>query len=279
MPRLGIRECFIPRDGYVFAFADYDGLELRTVAQVCLSLLGQSKLAEDLNSGNDPHCRVAGKILKIPYEDAVAWYADSDRKDWQTIYEARQTGKAANFGFPGGCGIARLCDEARVKYGVTLTETESRELKEIWLDMCPEFRPYFSMVDDMTRASQPFEQLFSGRIRAGCNFTDGANTLFQGLGADATKAAGFALTKECRIGKGPLRGGHPVVYVHDEFWAEVREEAAHEAALDLARIMCEASAPYLPQVPPKTKPGLARRMSKKAKAIKDANGRLIPWDG
>jgi DNA polymerase-1 len=290
--RLGIRECFIPRDGHLFAFADYSGLELCTVAQVCLSVLGKSKLAEDLNAGVDVHCKVAANLQGISYEEAVAWYDDYEHPDWQTIYKKRQTAKAANFGFPGGCGIARMIVEARSKYGVDLDEDQARDLKDAWITAYPEFWDYFRMVDERVKADLPFEQLFSGRLRGGCGFTDGANTLFQGLGGDAAKAAGFALTRECRIGKGPLRGGHPIVFAHDEFWVEVLAERAQEAAKEVGRIMVEAAKPYLRDVPVKAEPGLAKRWSKKAKAFyapcgqaccedkkRCKKGELIPWDG
>jgi DNA polymerase-1 len=50
----GIRECFVPRDGWWFMQADYPGLELKTLAQVCIWLLGQSRLAEVLNARTRP---------------------------------------------------------------------------------------------------------------------------------------------------------------------------------------------------------------------------------
>ncbi len=276
--RLGIRECFVPRPGHVFVGADYDGLELRTVAQACLSLLGYSQLAQDLNNDIDPHCKVAVQLPALAgttYEVAKGWHDAGDDR----IYKPRQTAKAANFGFPGGCGIARFIVEAKSKYDIDLTEDESREVKEAWFAGYSEFRDYFQMVNRIIESGLPIEQLFSGRLRGGCGFTDGANTFFQGLGGDATKAAGFALTKECRIGNGPLRGCHPVVYVHDEFLVECPEEKAQEVAKELERIMIEAASRYLPDVPPKTKAYLSRRWSKKAKRIVDAAGRLVPWEG
>ena len=275
--RVGIRECFAPRPGFVFVGADYDGLELRTMAQACLSLLGRSQLAEDLNNGIDPHCRVAIQLpalAGVTYEQAKAWHEANDDR----IYKPRQTSKAANFGFPGGCGIMRFISEAKSKYDIDLTEEESRDVKEAWFAGYPEFREYFAMVNHLINSGLPIEQLCSGRLRGGCGFPDGANTLFQGLGGDATKAAGFALTKACRVGNGPLRGCHPVVYVHDEFILEAPEDRAQEAASELERIMIETAAKYLPDVPPKTKAYLARRWSKKAKRLVE-NGRILVWEG
>lgn len=277
---LGVRECLIPRPGYIFAFADYDGLELRTMAQACVTVLKKSRLAEVLNAGIDPHCDVASEVLGMPYDEVRRIYKIGKEHDlYPKIYQGRQMGKVANFGLPGGLGPTKLVGYAAgPKYRVTLTEQEARNLKQMWLNKYPEFRDYFLWINDLCRSGQPFEQLFSGRLRGGVGFTDGANTAFQGLGADATKAAGYALTKECRIGTGPLRGGHPIVYVHDEFWAEVLEDQGHDAAESLGQIMCTAASRFMPDVPPKAEPGLARRWSKHAKRIVQ-EGRIVPWDG
>lgn len=283
MTILGIRECLIPRPGFVFAFADYDGLELRTMAQACLSVLGESKLAEALNAGIDPHCSVASTILVRPYAEVKGIYKDKRHVEYPLVYQKRQMGKVANFGFPGGLGVKRTIEyAAQPKYNVTLTEAEAKELKQNWLASWPEFHRYFDWINSLMRGEDRLGdvvQLFSGRLRGSVPFTECANTVFQGLGGDATKAAGYALTRECRIGKGPLRGGHPIVYVHDEFWCEVREEVAHEAAEQMSQIMCDAAKVFLPDVPPKAEPGLARRWSKSAERVIGEDGRLIPWDG
>jgi hypothetical protein len=47
----GIRECFMPRPGYVFVDCDFGGLELHTLAQVCMWVLGFSTLGEALKAG------------------------------------------------------------------------------------------------------------------------------------------------------------------------------------------------------------------------------------
>jgi DNA polymerase I-like protein with 3'-5' exonuclease and polymerase domains len=80
----------------VFLQADYEQLELRTLAQACITLFGFSKLGEALNAGRDPHTEVAARILKKDYEWCIA------NKKVYEVDMARQTGKVANFGFPGG---------------------------------------------------------------------------------------------------------------------------------------------------------------------------------
>ncbi|NCX22192.1 MAG: S1 RNA-binding domain-containing protein, partial [Betaproteobacteria bacterium] len=72
LPRKGgMRECFVPRPGYVFAAADYEQMELRTVAQVCLAQFHFSRLAEALNAGLDPHLEMAARIVGVSYEEAL----------------------------------------------------------------------------------------------------------------------------------------------------------------------------------------------------------------
>src|SRR5690606_20530491 len=135
----GIRECFVPRPGKVFLDCDYDGLELRTLAQVCLRLLGKSRLAEIINEGKDPHLMFAAELLHIDYEEAVRRKKDPDVK------EARQLAKAANFGFPGGLGYETFIKFAK-GYDVLITIEEAQRLKDNWLKTFPEMRDYFALV-------------------------------------------------------------------------------------------------------------------------------------
>lgn len=273
LPRAkGVRECFVPRYGYVFAQADYAGFELRTMAQCCLKMSGHSKLAEALNAGRDPHLEVASSILKISYEEALRRKKDKDVED------ARQTGKVANFGFPGGLGAGRLCHFAKVTYGVTLTETQATELKGSWLRSWPEFREYFAVVAWVVEKGENIKQLFSNRFRGGCSFTEACNTLFQGLAADAAKAAGWLITKACYVDESSVLYGSRVVnFVHDEFILEVPTELGHECAEELARLMVKGADPWLPDVPALAEPCLMARWSKDAKTIRDSNGRLQVW--
>lgn len=280
----GIRECFVPREGKVFLDADYDGLELRTLAQVCMSKLGRSRLAEVLNGGKDPHLMVASQILRISYEEAKARRKDGDEE----VDNARQVGKVANFGFPGGLGYETLIVFAAKGYNVTLTIEEAKELKQIWFETFPEMRDYFELINsygvadpnDPGEIYYSIEQLFTKRLRGDCTYTAACNTYFQGLGADATKNAGFLIAYECYVDESsPLYGCRIVNYIHDQFILECDEEKAHDAAFRLAAVMCEGANPFLPDVPAKvSEPMVTRCWSKKAKQVFDENKRLIPWD-
>lgn len=273
----GVRECFVPRPGWVYASADYSGFELRTWSQVCISVGFGSKMAEALNAGMDPHIEVARRILGIPYEEAVADY-EADPKG--RVYYPRQCGKVANFGMPGGLGAERFVDYARTSYGVIVEPKLAVELKQIWLASWPEAQLYFDWISSQCESAVPvIKQLFSNRYRGDVGFCDGANSLFQGLAADAAKASGFLIAKACYADRqSPLYDCRPVDFVHDEFIVEVPDdEFASDAAEELAHLMIKGASPFLPDVPPVCKPMLARRWSKAAKPVR-VNGRLVPWD-
>jgi DNA polymerase-1 len=288
----GIRECFVPRKGKVFVTADWDGLELRTLAQTCMKLFGKSKLAEVLNRGVDPHLTVASTILKISYQEA---FRRNEAQD-QEVHQARQTGKIANFGFPGGLGYDALILFAKRTYKIELTYEEAKQLKIDWMEAFPEMRQYFDHIGNLCnnheghdgRGATTIEQLFSKRIRGKIPFTVACNTYFQGLGSEATKNAGWLISKACYIDKSsPLYGWRIVNYIHDEFILEGPIEEGHAAAMELKRLMILGSEPYLPDVPPTvTKPMVVSCWSKKAKQVwkiggdkpKNDSDTLVPWE-
>jgi len=278
---MGIRECFVPRPGRVFAQADYSGLELATLAQVCIDLLGRSNLAEALNEGRDPHTDLGALIMGITYDEGAALRKSKDH----TFDNARQTAKVANFGFPGGLGPAKLVLFARKTYGVELTEQEARDLKAVWLSKWPEMRDYFAFVnglsgerDDRGQMRYTLKQLRSERVRGGATYTAACNSFFQGLGADATAQAGWLISKACYVERSsPLFGCRIVNYVHDEFIVEAPIETAAEAAEELSRLMVLGAKEWIPDVRLQAEPCLMTVWSKDAKTIRDAAGRLMPW--
>jgi DNA polymerase I len=273
----GIREAFIPREGKVFAQADFSGLELHTLAQVCVTLFGQSHLAEVLNAGLDPHTAFAADILGISYEEAVRRKKAGDEE----LDNARQTAKVANFGMSGGLGADKLVLFARKSYGVILTVERARELKAQWLERWPEMKLFFQHVSDLMdedTGEGRVDQLFSNRIRNGCHYTAAANSYFQGLGADAAKRAHYLVTRACYAEPtNVLYGSRPVNQVHDETILEVDDDMrAHDKAVELGRLMVLGANEFLPNVPARVEPLLARCWSKKSKPV-FKEGRLVPW--
>jgi len=74
MPRrYGVRQCFIPRAGWVFIVADYDTAELRALAEVCYEWIGWSKLGEVFKSDRpDPHLWTGSDLLNCTYDEIKA---------------------------------------------------------------------------------------------------------------------------------------------------------------------------------------------------------------
>lgn len=273
----GMRECVEPRPGKVFAIGDYSGFELRTWSQVCLHMFGQSRMAQMLNSGLDPHLEMAANILHIPYEQAKVEIA---AEPTGRVYKPRQSGKVADFGFPGGLGAKRFVDYARLSYGVILTLDEAFTLKDFWLQSWPEAQLYLDRINYILKNQKQVIYYGSERYRGDLNYTECANGFFQALAADAAKAAGFLIARECYADpRSVLFGSRIVNFVHDEFICEVPDDhLASERAHRLAELMVVGATPFLPDVPPVVEPLLARKWSKKAKQVKDQSGRLVPWE-
>ncbi len=284
----GIRECFIPRPGYMFAFCDYSFIELCTLAQSCLEMFGESAMAEAINAGLDPHLDMAASMLSISYEEAVARKKAGDKQ----IAEYRQLSKAINFGFPGGLGKAKFVEYARAGYGVTLTEHEAGRRKEDWYKKWPEMRLYHNYFGTMTLGDRTFAlvQPGSGRIRGEVGFCDGSNSVFQGRAADGIKRAGWYITQECYLGyskywtkaehgaqKSPLFGSFVELMLHDELILEVPEGFAHEATLRLSEVMILGMREVVPDVKVGTEFAIARRWYKGASPVY-VDGRLAPWE-
>lgn len=283
----------------IFFSADYDGLELRTMAQSAINLVGYSKLADALNAGRDPHLELAATLFGLDYQETLRRYELGDKH----TDSGRQTGKITNFGLGGGMGKAKFAFQAKKQYKVILCggdpkakhveccEHRAAELKEIWYRTWPEMREYHRLAGRETEDGDcVFEHFYSGRLRGGLGYTQRCNTPFQGLGADATGNALWLVSRACYEptacaacdgailgcpscraihgpGISPLYGSRIVNYVHDELIGECWEAWGHEVAHELVRVMVRGAAPYLPDAPATAKPLLMRFWSKDAKQV------------
>lgn len=279
-PRLpGVRECFVPRPGHVFVSCDFDAQEMRSLAQACLDLVGRSRLAERFNASADfdPHTEfTAEALLRIPIADAVARLAVVDKE----AKDARQAAKIVNFGLPGGLGVDGLIRFSK-GYGRTIdrktAEAWIKAYKGHWTEMPKFFSAVGAIVGPTGRGTVRIHE--SGFVRGNCGYTDGCNTQFQTRAAHASKAALFEAARRCHsVRTSWLYGARIVAFIHDEILLEVREEWAHEAAIELREIMEAAEAKWLPGVRPSASPTSMRRWSKAAEENRDRGGRLIPWD-
>ncbi len=280
----GMRECFIARPGCTFIACDYGQAELVSLAQITYAAFGYSKMRDLLNAKMDIHVDFGKEVLatkrgvKLSYADAWAMHKAKDAM----MKEYRQLAKSADFGFPGGLGWASFQSYARKAWGVELSGEESKDLKRYWLRHFPEMKEYFKWIAELIERGDgktTIQQYMSGRWRGKCFYTQAANTLFQGLTADAAKAAFFEVSRFCySVPSSALYGCRPVLFVHDEIITEAPSEQAAEAAVEMERTMIEVYSRYTPDVRITADAHLMNRWSKDAEAMRDERGKLIPWN-
>lgn len=301
LPRKGgVRECFVARPGTVWCSCDYSAIELSALAQVCLDLGIDSKLAQAINDGRDPHCIMGADLENTDYESFL--------KGKKTIYaDARQAAKAANFGFPGMMGAVKFV-QAKRKEGLHVCQMMKRaekcglekitmwkgrdytptcracvegaeKLRQTYLTTWTEMPVYFNKVGELNDGNGGITQHRSGRFRGDLTAPQAANTLFQGLAADGAKNALWLITKECYLDtKSALFGSRVVIFAHDEFILEMPEETAHEAAMRQVELQIKGMREFIPDVAVSTEPALMRSWTKLAEPQYE-NGRLVPWTG
>lgn len=276
LPRAdGVRQCFVPRPGYVYSSEDYSVLELRTLAQVCIDLGIPSRLALAFRANRDPHAEMGARLARVSFDTFMEW-KDSNPKEFKHF---RQLAKVADFGLPGGLGAQTFVTYA-ASSGVVITLKQAQEVKSTFLQQWPEMNAYFAKVS----AAQvggfiKIKQVRSNRVRGGCRYTAACNTYFQGLAADIAKDALYRVTKECLLDEtSVLFGSRPVAFIHDELLMEHPEDKAAEAAARVAEIMVAVACEWTPDVPHSVEPTLMRCWEKEAKPVFDDDGKLIPWD-
>jgi hypothetical protein len=271
-----VRSCFRPRPGKCYVGADYDGAELRSWCQVCISLLGYSTMSEAIKNGDDLHLRLAAVILGITYEEAVQRYNDGD----EVVVETRQFSKKPNFSLPGGVGAPRL--QAMFKEeGIIISLEQAKRYKQAWIQTWAEGKPYLDLVSAQTRTGECMvHQISSGRIRYVSGpkvYSETANTYFQALTSDGAKAAMWQIQKECYLEElhSPLYGARLVLFLHDEFILECDEDRADAVATRLREVMISEMKKFLPDVPVDATPICTRKWIKGAKPVR-LDGKLVP---
>ena len=133
-----------------------------------------------------------------------------------------------------------------------------------------------AIVDRDTTPTSPLRKLLhspvatpTGRIRGAVTFTAARNTPFSGLAADGAKLAMWQLL---------LAGYRVVAFVHDEFVIELPIDSDHTAqAKHVEHICCYAMQQLVGDIPIECEYALASRWYKQAAAVRDAVGKLIPW--
>ena len=283
---MGYRECFTAREGWVYVSVDYDAIEFMAWLQILLWMGLGDTMARVVNDGKDPHLWVASFLGGVDYQTAVGIHGDATHprhKEFAGPTGHRQLAKIANYGFMGGMGVDAFITNA-AGYGVTLTPEDASTLKNAWMDAIPEARGYF---DDVGRRcvvdTFTLEGWYSRRQRGNLTFTQGCNSQFQALVADAAKDGAWGVSKAAYVDKtSPLYGRlRPWVFQHDEviasLWYDADPVGATKAAVEMARIMKDAMKDAIPDLPIGADPALSRRWSKGARTVWKG-GVLVPCD-
>jgi DNA polymerase I-like protein with 3'-5' exonuclease and polymerase domains len=303
IPRKGkLRNCFAARPGHCLISVDYTAGELSTLAQVCIWLGLDSKLAEAINADLDVHSVLGADLAGLSYDDFFK------RKDEPKLKDIRQAGKAGNFGFPGLMGAGKfVLAQRRAGYKVCEWfchdgQCGKEEMLNVWkskpLDrpMCArclryaeeirhtyahvrwtEMPQYWQRICSQIEVNDSMVQFGSCLLRGGMTPSAACNNFFQGLLAFAAKKAVVNLTKEMYLDRSsPLYGSRMLIFSHDETIIEAPLEKCHEAGFRQAEVMLEAVRVEVPDVKLKAEPAAMLFWDKDAKLVMQ-EGRMVPW--
>ncbi len=147
VPRnVDIRSQVSAPEGWTFFEIDYSQLELRITANIS----GEPEMIRIFQSGGDIHTETASAVTGIPVEEITK--------------EQRKAAKAVNFGFIYGMGWRGFRDYAKDKYGVDLTDVQSKTFRKRF------FQKYYGLIawhERQKRIVRSLKQVrtLTGRIR------------------------------------------------------------------------------------------------------------------
>ncbi len=273
----GVRECYVPREGSVFAFSDYDTLEMRAFGQVCHEFFGYSYVIEAIKEGRDLHVDFAADMLEIHYDEVFLRHEQGDPE----IEQVRQGCKISNYGMLGGMGADTFISYAK-GYGqvvsLSLANKLHKGLRSKWKETVPYFRMCAQLVDRETGRAKLIEFPKSKLMRGNVTYTATCNGFFQHRAAMGAKEALGRVAPECYMDMGtPLYGCRPWLFAHDEIGIEIpySGKRASDAAIRLQEVMIEAMVWWCPDVPIGASVAMTRRWWKGAKPLFE-NGILVP---
>ncbi len=281
-PRVpGIRECFVARPGRCVLSIDYNMHEVVCLAQVQFKLFGFSdKIAILADPKRDIHVETGALIFGMDIAEAYAL----KKTDPARYKKLRQMGKVAVFGCPGGLGPDKLIDFARGEpYFINLTRPEAENVIAAWEKSDRANRLY---LDHISRSCGKrggtfnLTHLFSERVRGSVGYTNAANSYFQGLGSDSSKAGIVdAMLEMYWRDESPMFGCRMLGYLHDEQLLEVPLDGLHETAYYARDRWVEAGKTFTPDVALRAEPAACLRWSKLAgDPVFDENGKLVPYE-
>lgn len=202
-----IRNCFIPRPGYVFISADYSQVEL-----VMLAHMSQDPgLMHAFVTGEDVH-RYTASLIFSKTTDAVT--ADE-----------RRTAKTINFGIMYGMSAFRLANDLGIK------KSEADEFMTRYFERYPKIKSFMADLIKKAEKDGYVRTLFNHkRFISGINSVNkteknassrvAVNTVIQGSASEIIKRAMIALPEDVRC--------YLLLQVHDELIFECPENEKEE---------------------------------------------------
>jgi hypothetical protein len=307
----GYRECVVPSScERVICSTDFSAYETVGWSQACHYRIGFSDMAEALIKGRDIHVHLGVEIYRelydtewgrenglqtsgfgpeITYEQLLK-AAKKDKLKWASDIR-NELAKRANFGLMGGMGAETFAKTCR-KQGMPISVELCEKIRNAWLRAWEQARPYLQWVERVNNEAGEdgavVKCVASGTYRGGMRYSQIANNEFQKLCAMGFMDAGWALTWECWMGTEYWDRGRPsvladswmLVPLHDEFLMEHPKSLGHECGLRQAEVQMRAARKWFPNMEEAVvaEPALMERWTKGADIVKDATGRIIPWE-
>lgn len=225
-----IRKVFVPKEGYVFADADYSQIELRILAHMS----EDPGLISAYHEGEDIHAITASKVFHVPFEEVTPLQ--------------RRNAKAVNFGIVYGISSFGLSQDLSIPVG------EAKQYMEKYFETYPGVRQYQdSVISDarqkgysitMYGRRRPIPELKSGNFNLR-QFGErvAMNAPIQGSAADIIKIAMinvfFALKRENLKSK-------LILQIHDELVIETAPDEVEKVTALLTGEMEKAASLKVP---------------------------------
>ena len=220
-----IRKVFVPKEGYVFADADYSQIELRILAH-----MSEDKgLIEAYHEGEDIHRITASKVFHVPFEDVTPLQ--------------RRNAKAVNFGIVYGISSFGLSQD------LSISRSEAKEYMDKYFETYPGVKAYQDKVIADAKEDGVSVTLF-GRKRPipelkASNFNlrqfgerVAMNAPIQGTAADIMKIA--MINVFFRIKRENLKS-RLILQIHDELVIETAPDEKDIVTLILTKEMESAA--------------------------------------
>ena len=220
-----IRKVFIPREGFVFADADYSQIELRVLA----SMAGDKELFEAYRTDQDIHRITASKVFHIPFEDVTS--------------QQRRDAKAVNFGIVYGISSFGLSQN------LSITRKEASNYIEEYFQTYPDIKSFLDKtVEDakkngysvtMFGRRRPIPELKSSNfMQRSFGERVAKNSPIQGTAADIIK---LAMVNVWRRLKRENLNSRLILQIHDELLIETADDEKEEVAKILEEEMTSAA--------------------------------------